>query len=99
MLHTAAAVPRALGRADTKRRWSARRWKAVDFNTGRTVAWNEVNIAGYAKKDLARLVNEVKLLKTLKHGNLIRFFGIWDVPAKHKLVFITEFMDSGTIKE
>ena len=75
------------------------RWKALDFHNGRTVAWNEVSVAGYVRKDLDRLVNEVRLLKTLNHKNLIKFFGIWDVPDKGKLVFITDFMHSGTIKE
>ncbi len=63
------------------------------------MAWNEVSISGYDKKELARLVNEVTLLKTLKNKHLIRFYGIWDVPDKQKLVFITEFMESGTIKQ
>ena len=58
-----------------------------------------MNINGYDKKELSRLVNEVTLLKTLKNKHLIRFYGIWDVPDKQKLVFITEFMESGTIKQ
>ncbi len=46
-----------------------------------------------------RILNEIALLKQLQHTNLIAFYGAWVSKDKDKVVFITELMSSGTLKE
>ena len=74
-------------------------YKAQDLEHGNLVAWNEVNIKMYAPKERKRILNEVTLLKKLSHPNLIAFYGAWVNKESEKVVFITELMSSGTLKE
>lgn len=75
------------------------RFKAQDLEHGNLLAWNEVNIAGYHHKERKRILNEVALLKRLVHTNLIKFFGAWINKEKEQIIFVTELMSSGTLKE
>lgn len=45
------------------------------------------------------VLNEITLLKQLRHANLIAFYGAWVNKEAEKVVFITELMSSGTLKE
>eukprot|EP01138_Halocafeteria_seosinensis_P015817 gb/GECG01016142.1/.p1 GENE.gb/GECG01016142.1/~~gb/GECG01016142.1/.p1 ORF type:complete len:345 (+),score=47.46 gb/GECG01016142.1/:1-1035(+) len=74
-------------------------FKAQDLEHGNLLAWNEVNIAGYHQKERKRILNEVALLKRLVHTNLINFFGAWINKEKEQIIFVTELMSSGTLKE
>ena len=53
----------------------------------------------YAARERRRILNEVTLLKKLGHPNLIAFYGAWVNRETEKVVFITELMSSGTLKE
>ena len=74
-------------------------FKAQDLEHGKLVAWNEVNIKMYGPRERKRILNEITLLKQLSHQNLIAFYGAWVNKEKEKVVFITELMSSGTLKE
>ena len=74
-------------------------YRGQDVNNGNLVAWNEVNTRSYGKKDMRRIMNEVTLLKTLSHPNLLAYYGGWANTAEQKVVFVTELMSSGTLKE
>lgn len=74
-------------------------YKGQDVNNGWLVAWNEVNIRAYGKKERARIMNEIMLLRTLSHPNLISFYGGWVNKESEKVVFVTELMSSGTLKD
>lgn len=74
-------------------------FKGQDVNNGNLVAWNEVNIKAYGQRERKRIMNEVMLLRTLLHPNLISFYGGWVNKEAEKVVFITELMSSGTLKE
>ena len=74
-------------------------YRGQDVNNGNLVAWNEVNTKAYGKKEMKRIMNEVTLLKTLSHPNLLAYYGGWSNPAEQKVVFVTELMSSGTLKE
>jgi WNK lysine deficient protein kinase len=74
-------------------------YKGLDVNNGNNVAWNEVNIKSYSKKERERIMYEIKLLRTLKHPNLLAYFGGWMVRESDKIVFVTEIMSSGTLRE
>jgi WNK lysine deficient protein kinase len=74
-------------------------FRGQDVNNGRLVAWNEVNIKSYGQKERKRIMNEIMLLRTLSHGNLISFYGGWVNKDAEKVIFVTELMSSGTLKE
>ena len=65
------------------------------------VAWNEIHgISNLGPKERKRVVNEILLLKSLSHPNLLKFSGAWFVQEEPvKLVFITELMEAGTLRE
>ena len=63
------------------------------------------------RAEQSRFKEEAKMLKTLQHPNILRFYDSWEVPAKGSarpevsgrpdrkiLVLITELMTSGTLK-
>lgn len=74
-------------------------YRGQDVNNGNLVAWNEVNTKAYGKRDMKRIMNEVTLLKTLSHPNLLAYYGGWVDKPEQKVVFVTELMTSGTLKE
>lgn len=65
------------------------------------VAWNEVDIKSYKKDDKRRLLNEIRLLNDLNHENLLKFYETWRVTdnGENKVVFVTEMLQGGTLKE
>ena len=73
--------------------------KGLDVNNGNNIAWNEVSIKSYSKKDRERILYEIKLLRTLRHPNLLAYYGGWMVREHEKIVFVTEIMSSGTLRE
>jgi hypothetical protein len=74
-------------------------YKAQDLEHGKLVAWNEINIKKLSPKDKRRILNEMTLLKTLQHPCLIEFYSAWVNKEAEKVVFITELMSSGTLRE
>eukprot|EP00257_Ricinus_communis_P023426 XP_015583406.1 probable serine/threonine-protein kinase WNK7 isoform X2 [Ricinus communis] len=76
-------------------------YKAFDEVNGLEVAWNQVRIDEVLQspEDLERLYSEVHLLKSLKHGNIVRFYNSW-IDDKNKTVnIITELFTSGNLRE
>lgn len=74
-------------------------YKGQDLERGNLVAWNEIDISKWGAEQRARVLKEVNFLRTLRHPNLIKFFGAWLSDDKTKVIFITELMSSGTLKE
>ena len=52
-------------------------YRGIDTIEMREVAWNTINISNIPKKEKKRIVDEVNLLNTLSHKNLIQFYGSW----------------------
>ena len=62
------------------------------------------------RAEQSRFKEEAKMLKTLQHPNILRFYDSWEVPTKGSLtrpegrpdrkilILITELMTSGTLK-
>lgn len=69
------------------------------MNNGNLIAWNEINIKSYTRKEKDRVLNEVKLLRSLQHENLITCYGAWLNKEAERVIFITELMSSGTLRE
>ncbi|XP_050204885.1 probable serine/threonine-protein kinase WNK6 [Mercurialis annua] len=76
-------------------------YKAFDEVNGLEVAWNQVRIDEVLQSpdDLERLYSEVHLLKSLNHGNIVRFYNSW-IDDKNKTVnIITELFTSGNLRQ
>ncbi|KAH1082874.1 hypothetical protein J1N35_022635 [Gossypium stocksii] len=76
-------------------------YKAFDELNGIEVAWNQVRIEEVLQKpeDLERLYSEVRLLKSLKHNNIVRFYNSWIDDKKKTVNIITELFTSGSLRQ
>ncbi|OMO57087.1 hypothetical protein CCACVL1_26014 [Corchorus capsularis] len=76
-------------------------YKAFDEVNGIEVAWNQVRIDEVLQKpeDLERLYSEVRLLKSLKHSNIVRFYNSWIDDKKKTVNIITELFTSGSLRQ
>eukprot|EP00252_Welwitschia_mirabilis_P021519 TRINITY_DN553_c0_g1_i1.p1 TRINITY_DN553_c0_g1~~TRINITY_DN553_c0_g1_i1.p1 ORF type:complete len:1075 (-),score=283.12 TRINITY_DN553_c0_g1_i1:318-3542(-) len=76
-------------------------YRAFDEIDGIEVAWNQVKINDVLQTsdDFDRLYSEVRLLKTVKHKNIIKFYNSW-VDNKNRTVnIITEIFTSGNLRQ
>jgi len=62
-----------------------------------THATNSILICGFVQQ--VRIMHEVRLLEQLDNGNIISFFGSWVNREKEEVVFITEILSSGSLKD
>ncbi|ONK59790.1 uncharacterized protein A4U43_C08F10720 [Asparagus officinalis] len=76
-------------------------YRAFDQEEGIEVAWNQVKLSSFANDErmLDRLYSEVKLLKSLRHENIISLYKVWTDTNKRTLNFITEVCTSGNLRE
>eukprot|EP00051_Salpingoeca_urceolata_P001097 m.38598 g.38598 ORF g.38598 m.38598 type:complete len:523 (+) comp11193_c0_seq1:104-1672(+) len=76
---------------------------AYDTDEGFMVQWNEIRFStSRKKKDEERLVRKFDMLKQIQHENIAKFYDYWiDQPPGEgrRLVYITELMTSGTLKQ
>ena len=73
-------------------------YKAFDSESGKTVAWNEVNIMSLPPTEKKRVISEVKILERVEHERIISFYGSWYDAKNHKVVFMTEIVTEGTLR-
>ena len=74
-------------------------YRAYDTSEGIEVAWNVVKIRTLGQNMKKRVVNEMKILEQLHHRNIISFYGSWLNKQSECVVFITEMITSGDLKE
>lgn len=76
-------------------------YKAFDEVDGIEVAWNQVSIEDVLQspQQLERLYSEVHLLKSLKHGNIIKFYYSWVDDQNKTINMITELFTSGSLRQ
>ncbi|CAM8990439.1 unnamed protein product [Rhodiola kirilowii] len=76
-------------------------YKAFDEIDGIEVAWNQMEIEGVvqSREQLDRLHGEVRLLKALKHENIIKFYYSWVDEKKKTINMITELFTSGSLRQ
>lgn len=72
-------------------------YKAYNEEEGLEVAWNEVTLAPTVEGQ--RVKQEVALLQQLNNKRIISIHDAWEDVGRRKLVFITELMTSGTLRE
>ena len=76
-------------------------YRAFDEYEGIEVAWNQVKFSDFLQspEDLERLFNEINLLKSLKHTNIMKFYTSWVDTANRHINFVTEMFTSGTLRQ
>jgi WNK lysine deficient protein kinase len=66
---------------------------------GVEVAWNVVKLGRIPPGERKRIKTEVKLLRDIEHKNVIKYYSSWVDREKEQIVFITEVMSAGSLKE
>ncbi|XP_051126354.1 probable serine/threonine-protein kinase WNK11 [Andrographis paniculata] len=76
-------------------------YRAFDQEEGIEVAWNQVKLRSLSSNEtmINRLYSEVRLLRNLKHKNIIKLYSVWRDEVKNTLNFITEVCTSGNLRE
>ena len=76
-------------------------YRAFDQEEGIEVAWNQVRLSSFAGDQhmLDRLYSEVRLLRSLRHDNIIALYNVWTDAGGSTLNFITEVCTSGNLRE
>lgn len=74
-------------------------WRAYDTNEGREVAWNVVKLSRIPPNERKRIKTEVKLLRDIEHKNVIKYYNSWVDREKEQIIFITEIMSHGSLKD
>lgn len=76
-------------------------YKAFDESEGIEVAWNQVPVNDFASSpaERERLFAEIRVLKQLKHKNIITFHDSWLDQKNLTVNFITELFTSGTLRQ
>ncbi|ORE11942.1 kinase-like protein [Rhizopus microsporus var. microsporus] len=69
-------------------------YKAIDREEGYEVAWNVIH--NDSQQDVAQ---EVELLKSIRHPNIIAFHDAWLSDNNIEFIFVTELMTSGTLRQ
>eukprot|EP00878_Enallax_costatus_P019824 GHUV01020928.1.p1 GENE.GHUV01020928.1~~GHUV01020928.1.p1 ORF type:complete len:133 (+),score=38.03 GHUV01020928.1:369-767(+) len=76
-------------------------FKAFDEAEGIEVAWNQVKVNDLANSpaERERLFAEIRVLKQLKHKNIMTFYDSWLDQKNLTINFITELFTSGTLRQ
>lgn len=74
-------------------------WRAFDTEKGIEVAWNSTNNICYDINNEDKINNEVAILKTLKHPNILTLYDYWKNESTGHTCFITDIMVGGTLHE
>ncbi|GFH10189.1 protein kinase domain-containing protein [Haematococcus lacustris] len=80
---------------------SGRYSRAFDESDGIEVAWNQVKVNDLVSSpsERERLFAEIRVLKQLKHKNIMSFFDSWLDQKNLTVNFITELFTSGTLRQ
>ena len=71
---------------------------AYDYDNGREVAWNAINVSLMKDEDIIKIKEEIEILKMLRHPNIISFiYGFYNEDKK-EIVIITELFSGGSLR-
>ncbi|ORZ08844.1 kinase-like domain-containing protein, partial [Lobosporangium transversale] len=77
-------------------------YKAFDQEEGVEVAWNQLRIDHLTKKEAQKILSEIEILESIRNEHIINFLASWSTKAPNggeRVVFVTELMSSGTLKQ
>ncbi|KAJ6233575.1 wnk kinase [Anaeramoeba flamelloides] len=70
-----------------------------DTEEGKVVAWNQIKVGKLVGHTGDKLLREINLLMEIKNHRIIDLMSCWFDEEKNLIVFITELMTSGTLRE
>ncbi|KAL9068867.1 MAG: hypothetical protein Q9157_006371 [Trypethelium eluteriae] len=70
-------------------------YRALNWNTGETVAVKQVRLADLPKAELRVIMLEIDLLKNLNHSNIVKYHG--SVKSAESLYIILEYCENGSL--
>jgi serine/threonine protein kinase len=70
-------------------------YKGIDTSTGDVVAIKQISLAGVSQENLAGVMGEIDLLKTLNHKNIVKYIGSFK--SRSHLYIILEYMENGAL--
>lgn len=74
-------------------------YKGLDNETACEIAWNVISLINLPESDKTRIKTEINLFKSLKHKNILHFISGWQNKDKQEVVFITEMITGGTLRD
>ena len=83
-------------------------YKGYDYNTGREVAWCEINTEQMDSQEnnninnnpnILLLLKNIANIQKLKHPNLLEYISSYYKEDKNKIIIITELLQGGNLKE
>jgi len=74
-------------------------YRAFDQEDGIEVAWYKVSLQNRDDVSIQRIYAEVRLLKSLRHENIIMFYNAWLDKRTRHVNFITEVCSSGNLRQ
>lgn len=74
-------------------------YRALDRESGCQVSWHEVSLTHIPSEDIPRLQEDLDEIRTLKHENLINWVDQWVSLRGNAMVFITELIPEGSLRE
>ncbi|KAF9112152.1 hypothetical protein BGX27_003923 [Mortierella sp. AM989] len=77
-------------------------YRAFDQEEGVEVAWNQLRIDHLTKREAQKILSEIEILESIRNEHIINFYASWSTKASsggERVVFITELMSSGTLKQ
>ncbi|KAF9436771.1 hypothetical protein BGZ76_003044 [Entomortierella beljakovae] len=77
-------------------------YKACNLEEGNEVAWNQLRIDNLSKREAQKILSEIEILQSIRNEHIINFYSSWltsSINGGERIVFITELMHSGTLKQ
>ena len=75
-------------------------FKGYDEEEGNEIAWCQVVMDRVGETEKRAIAQEVELLKNVQHKHILAFIDCFELESPSKpIVFITEYMSSGTLKQ
>ncbi|KZV59483.1 kinase-like protein [Peniophora sp. CONT] len=70
-------------------------YRALNLNTGQTVAVKRISLEGLEEDDIGQLMNEVNFVKSMRHPNIIKYEGM--VRDDNTLSIVLEYAENGSL--
>ncbi|KAF9586160.1 Serine/threonine-protein kinase wnk3 [Lunasporangiospora selenospora] len=77
-------------------------YRAFDQEEGVEVAWNQLRLDHLSKKEAQKILSEIEILQSIRNEHIINFYESWSTKSPsggERIVFVTELMSSGTLKQ
>jgi WNK lysine deficient protein kinase len=74
-------------------------YRGYDNESGCEIAWSNIKLGNLSKSERKRITEEIQILQRLEHPNILHFIKAWLKSNKEEVVFITEIVTGGSLKQ